>query len=1291
MSRQRPGYGGDTDAGDNYHHRAGPNSGAASAGQMNGQMNVPASASPSGQGQFSGFQDFADTDNSAGTPFGGNFMNEQMGKAAGNFSGNNFDSGFMGAAAAGGGAGAAGQGGYSPKAPPPQDSWGGGPAWGQGDQYNIPPDHYQNFVTQLTTRFLETTTSMTTAAMNTTTNSTGITNSTLNYADVELPAPCYQVGRPSMIKLYVTCGFIIPVLAFLYVLLSWISRVIRKKILQRKEYESLEDEDVEFTDNTQKNQNMDKIKMLVYERQNRSKLSIWIADASSPQTKPGQSMMSIALVCAAISLIIYLSKVSKELPSLEWCGTLPNGFQIIDLIANLFLLFYFIVRIIGNEKKFKILIDIYSIVDYFTIPAVIIGACLDRYFTGFNFGRAYNFLWLVDVLTNRGVFRTVNAIKLTYLVTLVVVTLLIAAGFLHLVENQGDFYPLVPKGSFDGQQVSFWRCFLYLYGKVTLIDLSGIRVQTKLGKLIIYAFQLIALGIIGRAIPQIVALLKITPEYDKDYIAPERFLHIIISGHVTSPSVGAFLREFYHPDRDISEHFKIVILGDKPPDESMERLMKQFFNRADYRRGSILSALDINRVKLFEAAATLLVADKAAAESDAEDAVNIMRVVSIKNFKDNARVIVQILQYHNKAYLQNIPSWNVQQGDLVICIAELRLGLLAQSCYAPGFSTLMANFFTTRAFSERKKYQDAWMIDYARGTSLEMYARRLSDAFAGMSFTQASEFCYLRLKIVLVAVKTDPYDLASMPQVNPSECTIQIGSIGYFIADSTEEVERAIYYCATCHRDVDDPNQIKKCACRAESEEQGKANDLYNLVSARVEAQQAVGVKRRDDVLEGKIWSYIRRYPTSPPRSVKNDGAKEPQLEGMDTGDSLMERLNEQPAMYDSTGMFHWCSGRPLESVLMTRQQAAKAEFSGHIVICILSQPGSQIVGLHSFILPLRSSVVKPRELRDVVILSDHSFMKKEWTYLLNLPRIHVVRGTALNRADLRSVTLNTCKMCVIIGAPSSGAQMQNVDNALIDKAVILATLNVRAMRFSEEEAVEMFQSNPASEVGSISETESMYQQRISLKTRARQTGYEVPLITDILRDTNAQFLDQDDDDLPGTEFYMTQPYACGRCFSGTVLDLLMITSFFNPVIVNVFRTMIFGGASLELEKILAEGAGMIGGANISKPAMVKNQVIVNQFSISSGPLSVHAESTYGGLFIDALVTFGRLCLGVYRKMDPTDDSSRAAKRFVICNPPEDFILDPTDMIYSLDRPDFNDQPIRDPSLGLAAFLSSKE
>lgn len=34
-------------------------------------------------------------------------------------------------------------------------------------------------------------------------------------------------------------------------------------------------------------------------------------------------------------------------------------------------------------------------------------------------------------------------------------------------------------------------------------------------------------------------------------------------------------------------------------------------------------------------------------------------------------------------YLLNIPSWNWRQGDDAVCIAELKLGLMAQSCLAP--------------------------------------------------------------------------------------------------------------------------------------------------------------------------------------------------------------------------------------------------------------------------------------------------------------------------------------------------------------------------------------------------------------------------------------------------------------------------------------------------------------------------------------------------------------------------------------------------------------------------------
>ena len=54
--------------------------------------------------------------------------------------------------------------------------------------------------------------------------------------------------------------------------------------------------------------------------------------------------------------------------------------------------------------------------------------------------------------------------------------------------------------------------------------------------------------------------------------------------------------------------------------------------------------------------------------------------------------------------------------------------------------------------------------------------------------------------------------------------------------------------------------------------------------------------------------------------------------------------------------------------------------------------------------------------------------------------------------------------------------------------------------------------------------------------------GANVPMITELVNDSNVQFLDQDDDDDPDTELYLTQPFACGTAFAVSVLDSLMST-----------------------------------------------------------------------------------------------------------------------------------------------------
>ena len=52
-----------------------------------------------------------------------------------------------------------------------------------------------------------------------------------------------------------------------------------------------------------------------------------------------------------------------------------------------------------------------------------------------------------------------------------------------------------------------------------------------------------------------------------------------------------------------------------------------------------------------EADACLCLANKYCEDPDAEDAANIMRVISIKNYHADIKVIIQLLQYHNKVRL----------------------------------------------------------------------------------------------------------------------------------------------------------------------------------------------------------------------------------------------------------------------------------------------------------------------------------------------------------------------------------------------------------------------------------------------------------------------------------------------------------------------------------------------------------------------------------------------------------------------------------------------------------------
>ncbi|XP_036144708.1 calcium-activated potassium channel slowpoke isoform X18 [Monomorium pharaonis] len=1042
----------------------------------------------------------------------------------------------------------------------------------------------------------------------------------------------------------------------------------------------------------------------------------WAGELISGQTTTGRILVVLVFILSIASLIIYFIDASSEV--VERCQKWSNNItQQIDLAFNIFFMVYFFIRFIAASDKLWFMLEMYSFVDYFTIPPSFVSIYLDRTWIGLRFLRALRLMTVPDILQYLNILKTSSSIRLAQLVSIFISVWLTAAGIIHLLENSGDPFEFT-----NPQQLSYWTCVYFLIVTMSTVGYGDVYCQTVLGRTFLVFFLLVGLAIFASCIPEIIDLIGTRNKYGGTLKNERGRRHIVVCGHITYESVSHFLKDFLHEDREDVD-VEVVFLHRKEPDLELEGLLKRHYTTVEFFQGTMMNAVDLERVKVHEADACLVLANKYCQDPDAEDAANIMRVISIKNYSDDIRVIIQLMQYHNKAYLLNIPSWDWKQGDDVICLAELKLGFIAQSCLAPGFSTMMANLFAMRSFKTSPDMQ-AWQNDYLRGTGMEMYTETLSPTFIGMPFAKATELCFTKLKLLLLAIEIKGEGGSdSKISINPRGAKIAANTQGFFIAQSADEVKRAWFYCKACHDDIRDETLIKKCKCKnyvgmmMMQTGMVKGNTAYSsyldddhhppptftppelpkMVHVRGEISRerddpnamrnhrnSVGMtlinstkqvnkvkpnvnRATNDSLSSPNQPYNQRsqeesayagyhlayevkklMPTSRASggtNVNNNGGLQVGIADDQAKDFDFEKTEMK---YDSTGMFHWSPSRNLEDCILDRNQAAMTVLNGHVVVCLFADPDSPLIGLRNLVMPLRASNFHYHELKHVVIVGSVDYIRREWKMLQNLPKISVLNGSPLSRADLRAVNVNLCDMCCILSAKVPS----NDDPTLADKEAILASLNIKAMTFDDTIGV-------LSQVGSP----------IVLQRRGSVYGANVPMITELVNDSNVQFLDQDDDDDPDTELYLTQPFACGTAFAVSVLDSLMSTTYFNQNALTLIRSLITGGATPELELILAEGAGLRGGYSTADSLANRDRCRVGQIALYDGPLAQYGEGgKYGDLFVAALKSYGMLCIGLYRYRfrDTSSSCDASSKRYVITNPPDDFTLLPTDQVFVL-------------------------
>jgi len=107
-------------------------------------------------------------------------------------------------------------------------------------------------------------------------------------------------------------------------------------------------------------------------------------------------------------------------------------FSYLNVCLNLFLVRFS--QFIAASDKLWFMLEMYSFVDYFTIPPSFVSIYLDRTWIGLRFLRALRLMTVPDILQYLNILKTSSSIRLAQLVSIFISVWLTAAGIIHLVN-----------------------------------------------------------------------------------------------------------------------------------------------------------------------------------------------------------------------------------------------------------------------------------------------------------------------------------------------------------------------------------------------------------------------------------------------------------------------------------------------------------------------------------------------------------------------------------------------------------------------------------------------------------------------------------------------------------------------------------------------------------------------------------------------------------------------------------------------------------------------------------------
>ncbi|KAJ2908987.1 hypothetical protein GGI21_002336 [Coemansia aciculifera] len=588
---------------------------------------------------------------------------------------------------------------------------------------------------------------------------------------------------------------------------------------------------------------------------------------------------------------------------------------------------------------------------------------------------------------------------------------------------------------------------------------------------------LIALAVPSR-VTKLVDLALKTSAYNKTVALPAASRHALVCGNIELESIRQFLHEFFNADHGPNIfRTTIVILHNDEPNMEMRALLRDpaYANRVFFVKGRATNFKSLKRARIDLATCVYILTRKHSHGSGIEDdadtvlialALNAFATSVVTRSADGKPVAAapQFQVYAQTLLPGSISHLNYLQTARVVCVDEMRMGIMAQNSATPGFATLAFilstsvadhvdwDFSGVLAEAIAKSADDSWVRSYIHGISQEIYQAHVPSSLVGKSFFKVARYFYRCHGMLIFSVGSFSHNRSphshsgNHPSVNsdcgyyqvllsPRNYILQKFDMLFAISTDVQSVLNAMQYAERVSIKSAKVKSIwstnTQPATTNSSEQPHVKRNFLGISTADRRHDVEMGAPMQADSSPRRV--VMRTPPLVPLKPHKSNYISD--------SDSSYFSPNMVFPSAPAAAVVPSIKGvvRTRIERIARRNDLVPLDISNHIVICDASDVFPRNVEL------LIQSLKNAFEDEDlaVVILSPGTLDRQRELVLSDFTNVYVVCGTPLAQSDLRRTHIEMAQKAIVLGNCNIRADADSESN---DSAAILANMNIQSL-----------------------------------------------------------------------------------------------------------------------------------------------------------------------------------------------------------------------------------------------------